>query len=53
MLHLEIGNEEFLDGIKITQDRLKTVLDNGLDLGEDLTFYMNSHEECQQECKLR
>lgn len=49
----KIGNEEFLDGIKITKDRLKIVLDNGLDLGEDLTFYMNSHEECQRECKLR
>jgi hypothetical protein len=53
ILHLEIGNEEFLDGIKITKDRLKIVLDNGLDLGEDLTFYMNSHEECQRECKIR
>jgi len=49
----KVGNEKYLDGKRITMDLLKIVEDNGLELGEELTFYMNSHDECADECRLR
>ena len=49
----KFGNEKYLDGKRITMDLLKIVEDNGVELGEELTFYMNSHDECADECRLR
>jgi len=48
-----VGNEEFLDGVKITKDQMRVIKDNEVDLGEELTFYMNTHQECADECKFR
>jgi len=48
-----LGNEEFLDGIRINKDRMRVVEDNMVDLGEELTFYVNDHDECSEECRLR
>jgi len=47
-----IGNEEYLEGIKIKDDRMKEVLDNGI-LGDDIFFYTDDWEECQGECLSR
>jgi len=49
----KLGNEKYLDGKKITKDFLRAVEDNGIDLGEKVKFYFNSHDECADECRLR
>jgi len=48
-----VGNEKYLDGKKITKDFLRAVEDNGIDLGEKVKFYFNTHDECADECRLR
>jgi len=48
-----VGNEEFLDSVRITKDLMRIVEDNGVDLGEELTFFVNDHDECATECRLR
>jgi len=49
----KVGNEKYLDGKKITKDFLRAVEDNGIDLGDKVKFYFNTHDECADECKLR
>merc|ERR1712223_729406 len=39
----QIGNEKLMEGVKILEDRLKSGDD-------DLSFYMESYEDCQEEC---
>ena len=48
-LFLEIGNEPFLPGIRLTSDNL--ILDGKN--SEVLKFFMDSPDECQNECVAR
>ena len=45
---IETGSEEVIQGMKILDDRMVNIDNN-----EDLTFYMESYEECQLECNER
>ena len=38
--------------VKINGDRMREVDGNG-NLGQDLSFYFETHEECQAECESR
>ena len=49
----DVGNEEFLDSTKIIEDRIQEVSDNGVGLGDDLSFWLDEDYECQAECKSR
>merc|ERR1712050_776673 len=46
----DIGNEEVLRGIKITDDRMLEVDDNGILTNQEISFYYDEWEECQDEC---
>ena len=48
----DTGNEKVVRNIKIKGDYLKEVDDTGK-LGQALTFYFQSHEECRAECASR
>jgi len=45
-----IGNEEVLQGVRIIDDRIKVVNDNNEVTDEDISFYYEEWEECQDEC---
>ena len=38
--------------VKIIADRIQTIDSTGT-IGQELTFYFDTHEECQAECKSR
>ena len=50
----DTGNEAVLEGVKITGDRLRNIeLDGTLAPPEELTFYFDTSDECQEECSSR
>ena len=48
----DTGNEKVVRNVKIKGDYLREV-DNTGKLGQALTFYFQSHEDCQAECASR
>ena len=52
LIFTDVGNEKVLYNTKIKGDRLKEVCNDG-SLGPDLSFYFDTHEECQAECESR
>jgi len=46
------GNEAILEGVKITGDRLRNIELDGT-LAENLTFYFDTSDECEEECSSR
>ena len=48
----ETGNEDVLENIEITTDNLQILDTNGSFL-ENLKFFMESADECQEECQAR
>ena len=50
---LVIGNEEVLRGIKITDDRILVADDHNILTNEEIQFFYEEWEECQDECFAR
>ena len=50
---LVIGNEEVLQGIKISDDRILIMDDNDVVTNEEIQFFYEEWEECQDECLAR
>ena len=48
----DTGNEKILEGVKITGDRLRNIELNGT-LAEEVTFYFDTSDDCQEECSSR
>ena len=48
----DTGNENVVRNVKIKGDYLREVDDTGK-LGQALTFYFQSHEDCRAECASR
>ena len=48
----ETGNEKVIRNVKIIGDRIRTIDSTG-NIGQELSFYFDTHEECQAECKSR
>jgi len=46
----DIGNEKVLRGIKITDDRILVADDNNRVTDEEISFFYDSWEDCQDEC---
>jgi len=49
----KIGNEEVIQGVKIKDDRIREVNDNGILTDTEVTFFTDDWEECQGECLQR
>ena len=50
---LDTGNEPIIEGVRITQDRLKNINLNGELDENELVFYVESSEDCRDECNGR
>ena len=50
---LGIGNEKVLQGVKITDDRIRVTKERNnktIGLGKEIKFFYEEWEECQDEC---
>ena len=48
----DTGNEAKLEGVKITEDRLRNIDLDGT-LAEEVTFFFDTSDDCQEECSSR
>ena len=48
----DTGNEAILEGVKITGDHLRNIDLDGT-LAEEVTFFFDTSDDCQEECSSR